>query len=163
MDVIVARLAALLITKQYVLAMVCALLENMIEILLFPELKSYLWVSRIGLVMVLIGEVIRKAAILTAGRAFTHIIRIYHEDHHGLITHGIYRFFRHPGYTGFFLWAVGTQVMLCNPVCVVAFALVTWRFFSRRIPYEEYFLRQFFGSQYIEYARRVPSGIPFVR
>ncbi|WOL18308.1 protein-S-isoprenylcysteine O-methyltransferase A isoform X1 [Canna indica] len=156
-------LSSLLISKQYVLAMTCALLEYAIEIRLFPSLKEYWWVSDIGLLMMLVGEVIRKAAIITAGQSFTHMIRKYHDDQHKLVTHGIYRFIRHPGYCGFFIWAVGTQVMLCNPLCVIAFIVVLWRFFSTRIPYEEFFLRQFFGLQYAEYARRVHSGLPFVR
>ena len=42
---------------------------------------------------------------------------------------------RHPGYSGFLIWAVGTQVMLCNPLSTVAFTWVLWRFFSKRIPY----------------------------
>eukprot|EP00268_Persea_americana_P046340 TRINITY_DN4773_c1_g1_i6.p1 TRINITY_DN4773_c1_g1~~TRINITY_DN4773_c1_g1_i6.p1 ORF type:complete len:250 (-),score=20.50 TRINITY_DN4773_c1_g1_i6:748-1497(-) len=154
--------SSLLISKQYILAMVCSLLEYLVEIVLFPGLKEYWWISNIGLVMVIIGEIIRKTAILTARRAFTHNIKIYHEDHHELVTHGIYRFVRHPGYCAFFIWAPGSQMMLCNPICTVAFTLVTWRFFATRIPYEEYFLRQFFGSEYEEYSRRVPSGVPFV-
>ncbi|KAK2367551.1 protein-S-isoprenylcysteine O-methyltransferase A [Trifolium repens] len=40
--------------------------------------------------------------------------------------------------------------------------VVVWKFFSSRIPYEEYFLRQFFGMQYVEYAEQVVSGVPFV-
>ncbi|XP_010928679.2 probable protein-S-isoprenylcysteine O-methyltransferase isoform X1 [Elaeis guineensis] len=155
--------SSLLISKQYIVAMSCALLEYVIEIFLFPELKEYMWISNFGLVMVIVGELIRKGAVLTARHAFTHTIRTYHEDNHELITHGIYRFIRHPGYCGFFIWATGTQVMLCNPICIVAFAVVTWRFFSTRIQYEEFFLRQFFGSQYDEYAEQVPSGLPFVK
>ncbi|CAN6229440.1 unnamed protein product, partial [Urochloa humidicola] len=154
---------SLLISKQYVLAMSFAMLEHLTEILIFPEIKEYWFVSNIGLLMVLVGEIIRKVAVITAGRAFTHVIRIYHEDQHQLITHGVYRFMRHPGYSGFLLWAVGTQVMLCNPVSTVAFTFVLWRFFSKRIPYEEFFLRQFFGSEYEEYAWRVHSGLPFIK
>ncbi|KAG2574484.1 probable protein-S-isoprenylcysteine O-methyltransferase [Panicum virgatum] len=154
---------SLLISKQYVLAMSFAMLEHLTEILIFPEVKEYWFVSNIGLLMVLIGEIIRKLAVVTAGRAFTHVIRIYHEDQHQLITHGVYRFMRHPGYSGFLIWAVGTQVMLCNPVSTVAFTYVLWRFFSKRIPYEEFFLRQFFGSEYEEYAQRVHSGLPFIK
>ncbi|URD87753.1 hypothetical protein MUK42_26980 [Musa troglodytarum] len=71
--------------------MTCALLEYAIEILVFPSLKEYWWVNDIGLVMMLVGELVRKAAILTAGHSFTHIIRKYYENHHELITHGIYR------------------------------------------------------------------------
>ncbi|KAE9452841.1 hypothetical protein C3L33_15243, partial [Rhododendron williamsianum] len=58
------------------------------------------------------------------------------------------------GYCGFFIWSIGTQIMMCNPISTVTFAVVVWSFFARRIPYEEYFLRQFFGSEYDEYARR---------
>lgn len=155
-------LKSLLISKEYLLAMFFSLLEYLIEIVLFPGLKEHWWVSNLGLAIVIIGEVIRKAAIITAGQAFTHLIKVYHEEHHKLITHGIYRFIRHPGYCGFFIWSVGTQIMLCNPISTIAFAIVVWRFFARRIPYEEYFLRQFFGSQYVEYAQGVPSGLPFV-
>jgi uncharacterized membrane protein len=41
-----------------------------------------------------------------------------------------YRYVRHPGYLGWFIWAVGTQVLLANPVCTLLFAQlvrdVTW-------------------------------------
>ena len=70
---------------------------------------------------------------------------------------------RHPGYAGFFAWAIGTQLMLLNPVCTAMFAVVTWMFFDQRIAYEDGLLRQFFGSAYAEYRRRTPSGIPFIR
>lgn len=156
-------LSSLLISKHYVVAMTFSLLEYLFEAYFFPGLKEYWWISNLGLVMVIIGEIIRKMAIVTAGQAFTHLIKIYHEDHHRLVTDGVYRLVRHPGYCGFFVWSVGTQLMLCNPISSVGFAVVVWNFFARRIPYEEYFLRQFFGEEYVEYAHRVPSGIPFVQ
>ncbi|XP_010067031.1 protein-S-isoprenylcysteine O-methyltransferase A isoform X1 [Eucalyptus grandis] len=155
-------LKSLLISRNYLLAMFFSLVEYLLEISLFPALKECWWISNFGLAMIVVGEIIRKIAIITAGRAFTHLIKIYHEDHHKLITHGIYRFIRHPGYCGFFIWSVGSQIMLCNPVSTIVFAVVVWHFFSTRIPYEEYFLRQFFGREYEEYAQTVPSGVPFV-
>jgi len=154
---------SLLISKHYVLAMILSLLEYIIEIVLVPEIKEHWVISDLGLALVVIGEVVRKMGIITAGKAFTHLIRIYHDDNHKLITHGIYRYIRHPGYCGFLFWSVGTQIMLCNPVSTIAFALVVWRFFAKRIPYEEFFLKQFFGTQYEEYAQGVPSGVPFVK
>lgn len=44
-------------------------------------------------------------------------------------------YFRHPSYFGFFIWSIGTQVLLINPVCTVGYTVVTWRFFRDRIPY----------------------------
>lgn len=84
--------SALLISKHYAIAMGFALVEYMVEITLFPQWKEIWFISNCGLVMLLIGEVIRKAAIMTAGRAFTHLIRIYYEEQHELITHGVYRY-----------------------------------------------------------------------
>ncbi|KAJ6833490.1 protein-S-isoprenylcysteine O-methyltransferase A-like isoform X2 [Iris pallida] len=156
-------LGSLLVSKEYVVAMACSLMEYLIEYSLFPELKNHWWFCNFGLLMVLLGEVIRKTAIITAGRSFTHNIRIYYEDEHELVTRGIYRFMRHPSYCGFFIWATGTQVMLSNPICIIAFMAVTWKFFSKRIPYEEFFLKQFFGNEYAQYAQKVPSGIPFLK
>ncbi|KAB1206442.1 Protein-S-isoprenylcysteine O-methyltransferase B [Morella rubra] len=155
-------LKSLLISKHYILAMFLSLLEYFIEVVLFPGMKEHWWISNLGLAMVIIGEIMRKTAIITAGQAFTHLIRTHPEEQHKLITHGIYRLVRHPGYCGFLIWSVGTQIMLCNPISTFAFVIVVWIFFAKRIPYEEYFLRQFFGSQYAEYAQRVPSGVPFV-
>ncbi|GAB4830266.1 protein-S-isoprenylcysteine O-methyltransferase [Ancistrocladus abbreviatus] len=130
-------LTSLLISKNYIIAMICSLLEYLVEVTLFPALKEHWWINGIGLAMVVIGEIIRKMAMLTAGRAFTHLIKIRHEEHHKLVTHGIYGVVRHP--------------------------VIAWQFFAQRIPYEEHYLRQFFGAKYEEYAQRVPSGIPFVK
>lgn len=157
-----ATLSSLLITKYYLLAMILSFIEYIAEIMLFHEWKEYWWISNSGLVMVILGEIIRKSAVITAWSAFTHLIKTRHEEHHELVTHGVYRLVRHPGYCGFLIWAVGTQIMLCNPISTIGFGIVVWRFFADRIPYEEYFLRQFFGSRYEEYMRRVPSGVPFV-
>lgn len=116
-----------------------------------------------GAVLVAGGEALRKSAVVTAGRAFTHLI------HRGprprvpaVVTRGVYRFSRHPGYLGWMIWAVGTMVVLANPISAALFAAVAWRFFRARIPYEEATLRAMYGAQYSEYVRRTHSGIPFI-
>ncbi len=47
--------------------------------------------SRLGMAMIILGEMIRKAGMLTARRNFTHDVQIYRRDGHVLITSGIYR------------------------------------------------------------------------
>ena len=44
-----------------------------------------------------------------------------------------HRWFRHPSYTGFFYWAVGTQMVLQNHVCFIVFTSLLWRFFYFRV------------------------------
>lgn len=31
---------------------------------------------------------------------------------------------RHPGYLGWMLWAIGTQLVLVNPICLIAFTII---------------------------------------
>lgn len=55
---------------------------------------------------------------------------------------------------------VFSQVALCNPVCTAAYAYISWRFFKDRIYHEEITLINFFGEEYVEYQKRVPTGLP---
>ncbi len=72
------------------------------------------------------------------------------------------RYFRHPSYLGFFYWSIGTQVMLCNPICIIAYAAASFMFFKERIAYEEKLLFSFFKQDYIDYMKRSYIGIPFI-
>ena len=45
----------------------------------------------------------------------------------------------------------------------MAYAFVSWKFFSERVVNEEYMLISFFGRDYVEYQKRVPTGLPFIR
>ena len=44
----------------------------------------------------------------------------------------LYSWFRHPSYAGFFYWALGTQLVLQNPISFAMYAVVLWRFFYYR-------------------------------
>lgn len=94
--------------------------------------------------MVVVGEGLRKAAMHTAGSNFSHQIAFKKADDHQLVTRGVYRLSRHPSYTGWFVWAVGTQVLLCNPLSIVAYTYASWSFFADRIEFEEEMLFNFF-------------------
>jgi protein-S-isoprenylcysteine O-methyltransferase len=52
--------------------------------------------------------------------------------------------------------------MLCNPVCLVGYTIIAWRFFNERIYEEEIFLLNFFGEDYVEYQNKVGTGLPFI-
>ncbi|CAI5998755.1 unnamed protein product [Closterium sp. NIES-65] len=128
--------AAFLFSREYLLAMAAALTEYALETALFPAFKRRLWpVAWVGGALLLAGEAVRKAAMVTAGRSFTHDIQTEKRREHRLVTHGLYRWVWHPGYTGWFMWSIATQLLLVNPLCTLAFALVSWRFFAVRIPH----------------------------
>ncbi|KAG8424383.1 farnesyl cysteine-carboxyl methyltransferase [Metarhizium acridum] len=115
-----------------------------------------------GLVMVVGGQVVRSAAMLTAGQSFNHTVQTRKADSHTLVTTGVYGLWRHPSYFGFFYWGLGTQLVLGNVFCFVGYAYVLWKFFSSRVRVEERGLVKFFGDDYVQYRRRVGTMIPFV-
>lgn len=98
----------------------------------------------------------------TAGHSFSHIVKTKKESDHVLVKTGVYSWSRHPSYLGFFWWAIGTQLLLLNPVSLVIFIFVLWKFFSDRIRVEEEYLIEFFSAEYIEYKNKVGVGIPFI-
>ncbi|KAL9642817.1 hypothetical protein ABK040_009892 [Willaertia magna] len=158
----ICSISSLAIQKDYVIAMSAAVIEFTIETYFFPSLKQYTWICYIGIILTIIGEVIRKTGMVTAGMAFTHYIQHHRREGHNLVTNGIYQYIRHPGYLGWFIWAPATQLVLMNPFCTLAFLAVAWYFFYDRIPYEEETLIGMFGNQYIEYRKKTPSYIPFI-
>ena len=118
-------------------------------------------VHKIGIMTCLVGETIRKWAEIHAKHNFTHVIQTEKRATHSLVTEGPYKIFRHPGYFGWFLWAPGTQLVLGNVVSFMVFVGVSWRFFYKRIPVEEYFLERMFGEEaYARYRQKTKTWIP---
>ncbi|KAJ2450653.1 farnesyl cysteine-carboxyl methyltransferase [Coemansia sp. RSA 2336] len=70
----------------------------------------------VGLTMAVVGQAMRTLAMITAKTSFNHYVATRKEKTHRLITHGIYAWERHPSYVGFFVWSVGLQMMLLNPI-----------------------------------------------
>lgn len=171
----------------YMAAHTTALLETTITSVYFPDWQAkfsprfagFPLVLYLGLALTFVGQVVRSMAIIKAGTNFNHQIQHKKKDSHELVTDGIYAVLRHPSYFGFFWWAVGTQVVLGNPICFVIYVVVLWRFFSRRIYSkwsrsricpkqadknldEERHLTVFFGKDYQFYKTYTKIGIPFI-
>jgi len=147
-------------SRLYQAMILLSWLEYWLERLLAPGLKQWCPVSSVGLCLSVLGLATRGIAMATASSNFSHMIEEQRREDHMLVTHGIYSVLRHPAYFGYFWWAVGTQVLLANPACLVAYAVATFLFFRNRIPYEERILVRFFGSEYLDYRDRTFIGIP---
>jgi protein-S-isoprenylcysteine O-methyltransferase len=91
------------------------------------------------------------------------LIKSFQRPEHLLVTSGPYSFARHPGYLGWAIWAVSTQILLRNPLSFPVFIFAQHSFFSSRIPYEEMILSEFFGEKYDVYRKKTRTwmiGIP---
>ncbi|KAI5693238.1 hypothetical protein M8J75_011558 [Diaphorina citri] len=150
----------------YHVAVVASWIEYSLDMYFLPAYKLHpmaTYLHSMGIVWCLSGEFIRKLAIFTASTNFNHIVQLRRKDDHRLVTNGIYSVFRHPSYVGWYLFSVGTQMVLVNPFCMVAYTLASWQFFNSRIYIEEESLVKFFGADYIAYQRRVKIWIPFIQ
>ncbi|KAF5333468.1 hypothetical protein D9611_002422 [Ephemerocybe angulata] len=148
--------------KEYHLANTAAFLEYVVAHAWNPKTKTYPYVSEIGIALILGGQFLRSIAMVHAATNFSHAVAFNKRKDHVLVTDGVYAWFRHPSYAGFFYWGIGTQLLLQNPICFVLYACLLWRFFYYRLKFEEANLIKFFGNEYKEYRARVKVWIPFI-
>ncbi|KAH8118319.1 ICMT-domain-containing protein [Phellopilus nigrolimitatus] len=147
-----------------------ALTEYFLGLYFRPAWKAFPFVSIVGIIVTLIGQALRSCAMIHASTNFSHIVAVKKAERHELVTDGVYGWFRHPSYTGFYYWALGTQLVLQNPVSFIMYSALLWRFFSIRIRCEfsgasavwEAALIRFFGEDYVQYKKKVGTKIPFV-
>lgn len=136
-----ARVSSYLLSSNgsaYNIAHTAAIFECLLVNMFFPGrhwLPSYLNFGFIiaGAVMIFVGQAIRSGAMVQAGTNFNHVVQHRKTDQHELVTTGLYRYFRHPSYFGFYCWGLGTQLVLSNSICFLAYAIILWKFFSSRI------------------------------
>lgn len=150
-------------STAYLIAAASSWIEFILEIWLWPTIKQNLPILLIGIVTCIAGEILRKLAIITANTNFNHLVQFHKSEGHILVTHGVYRWMRHPSYAGWFWWSIGTQIILANPICLVLYVIVSWKFFHERILIEEVTLVNFFLEKYVEYQEKTPTGVPFIR
>ncbi|ORY27468.1 protein-S-isoprenylcysteine O-methyltransferase [Naematelia encephala] len=153
-------------TSQYHFAHLVGLSEYFISSYFFPrKFDSFITslpFSSIVMILLIGGQAFRSLAMIHAAQSFSHIVKAVKLEDHELVTHGVYAWSRHPSYAGFFYWAIATQLLLGNIVSTLGFAIVLGRFFSARIKDEERHLVRFFGDDYIQYRKRVGTGLPLI-
>lgn len=148
-------------SRSYTAALILSWAEFCIRFTMFPSMNS-MFGAILGLTMVIASQIIRALSMITCGESFNHFIQHHKKDNHVLVTTGIYKYLRHPSYFGFYYWSIGTQLLLGNMINTVTFAVASWFFFNRRIPFEESTLVRMFPHEYPAYMARTPIGIPFI-
>ena len=118
------------------------------------------WLRPAALGILILGLVIRAAAIVTLGRAFSANVAMRAGQQ--LERSGLYRLARHPSYLGLELillaFALHTRVWACFAVVLVPPTLAV----LYRIHVEEIALHLAFGADYEDYCRRTKRLIPGV-
>jgi protein-S-isoprenylcysteine O-methyltransferase Ste14 len=121
---------------------------------------SHSWLRPAALGILILGLVIRAAAIVTLGKAFSANV-VMHVGQR-LQRSGLYRLVRHPSYLGleliFLAYALHTRTWACFAVVLVPPTLAV----LYRIHVEEAALRLAFGADYEDYIRSTKRLIPGV-
>ncbi|MCL4295218.1 MAG: isoprenylcysteine carboxylmethyltransferase family protein [Anaerolineae bacterium] len=111
-----------------------------------------------GLALMLAGIAFREWAIVVLGRQFSVVVTI--EANHHLVTHGPYRWLRHPAYTGGLIATAGFTLALGSLLMLLPVVVLLLLAFSYRIRREEKLLLTTFGSLYGDYMARTWRLLP---
>lgn len=104
------------------------------------------------------GLAVRWAAILTLGRLFTVDVAI-HADH-VVVQRGLYRYMRHPSYTGLLIAFLGYGVFFANWLSILGLLVPIVLGVLNRVTKEEQALRDSLGPAYVAYCARTKRFIP---
>jgi protein-S-isoprenylcysteine O-methyltransferase Ste14 len=114
---------------------------------------------RVTAVVVLIAAlVLRWVAVLSLGKAFSANVAI--RETQRVRTVGLYRWMRHPSYTGLMLCFVAVGLHTRNWVAFLIVTALPAGALLYRIHVEEIALREHFGQEYIDYSVRTKRLIP---
>jgi len=121
------------------------------------RLDSYV-LGYFGLAAMVTGIAIRWSAIVTLGKYFNG--KVCFQPDHQLVRVGLYKYVRHPAYTGSLLAHLGLGLAMANwfslTFSVLPFVIAVWY----RMRVEDEALAKVFGPNYGEYANQVKRLIP---
>ncbi len=132
--------------------------SSLIEWAYFSDQSSNLFLTLLGILMIIIGLIIRITAIHTLGKFFTATARTTNE--HLLITSGPFSIMRHPSYAGAILVITGVPVLLNNLITFFSTILLLFFAYDFRIKSEEKVLISTFGEKYLQYSLKVKKIVP---
>jgi protein-S-isoprenylcysteine O-methyltransferase Ste14 len=116
------------------------------------------WIRKVALALLIVGLAVRWAAIITLGRSFSANVAI----HATQTVHktGLFRFVRHPSYSGLVLIFAAVGVHTRNWIALAIILIPTTIALLYRIHVEEAALTHAFGQEYLDYSQCTKRLIP---
>lgn len=117
-----------------------------------------------------LGPLLAGVACLVVGLWFFHrshvdlgtnwSVTLEVRENHRLVTHGIYRFIRHPMYGALFLYAIGQALVVPNWLAGPSYLVAMGILFAFRIDTEEQMMLETFGDEYAAYMAKTKRLVP---
>ncbi len=153
--------------RSYIYPIIGASLSIGILISIFAKIyKIYFlystsyWFSYVGILFVLAGMAIRWAAFLTLKRFFT--AKVIIQTDHKLIKKGLYKYIRHPAYSGAIISFFGLGLCCANWLSFLIIFVPYTTGILIKIKYEEKVLEKHFSKEYPEYRSMTKKIIPYI-
>ncbi len=116
------------------------------------------WFVAAGIITVGFGLVVRVWAVLALGGSFSTFVEVNADQ--TVVTHGPYRWVRHPSYTGLLLVALGFGLGAGNWLSLLICAVVPLLGLLPRIAVEESEMLRVLGDRYRSYQRTTDRLVP---
>jgi protein-S-isoprenylcysteine O-methyltransferase Ste14 len=113
----------------------------------------------IGIIFLVSGLVIAIIARKTLADNWSGNVEL--KKDHKLITTGVYKYVRHPIYTGVSFMVIGTFI-LYHSILSVLLIIIVIGFLSYKLKKEEILLLKHFPKEYPAYIKRTKAIIPFI-
>ncbi len=118
------------------------------------------WVFYPGVILILLGIVVRQWAIAVLGGFFSLVVRV--GEDHKVVKNGPYRLVRHPPYTGVLITFLGIGLAVQSLAAVATLLLVYAFAYGYRMHVEEKTLSSELGADYREYMKHTKRLIPYL-
>jgi protein-S-isoprenylcysteine O-methyltransferase len=123
-----------------------------------PILFGISWLKFAAILIMASGLLIRWTAVVSLGKSFSSNVAIHATQ--TVLKTGLYRWMRHPSYTGLLLCVFAVALHTRNFIAMPIVFLPTAAALMWRIHVEEIALRSAFGEEYIQYSRETKRLIP---
>lgn len=128
------------------------------SLLNFADYYLPLWTGWLGMLVFIAALCLLWRSHVSLGSNFSLVLEI--KEKHSLITHGVFRYIRHPIYAAHLLWGIAQALLLHNWIAGYSMLFFFLLLYWRRVSREERMMLEYFGDEYSKYMKRTGRLIP---
>jgi protein-S-isoprenylcysteine O-methyltransferase Ste14 len=113
-----------------------------------------------GLLLMISGALLRQHCIRTLGNHFSYEVKV--SERSPIVTRGLYKWVRHPSYTGGMLFNLGIGLALTNWSSIAFIVVGMFVIYLYRVHVEEQALIQIHRADYLNYMRYTKRFVPYL-